>query len=539
MTLRQLVSNMPEKGRVDLNLDHVRDFDRLKNAVIAVMNTSGVSTGKGTHYNSREEEILARQKAGKTLFEMDRGIFMMIHALDGVTDDSKRTAVKALLMNNWDNYGNSVLDRDVEMEGVRRLTQSLPANRALNLFVEMREDRVNNTRTKKRLILPFLLNHPSLDWWAVKYRRKLRLALEHAWDKRTAGVIGSVINRERTPAEDRGLKERIDRYLAGGTDRDKVYECVSFILGNDGEYTLPLFRAFKAAKSDIAKGRKLPPEVLEGIRSTYHKSVSQKRILELTKDTSMTEKKKALVQRKAKKEKVEIAFNPMSRTATELYVLAYAEGMTGEIWNALMKKARIGARQLPVRFGKIGILVDDSFSMTGAETQKMRPMAVALAMKDVLVNIGETFAIRTASGRRVNRANPLPKPTGSTNLSAALVDLLEADVDTVFILSDGYENAPSGRVNEVMELLNKIGNRTPVYHINPVAGSESAEGLRNLSERIPTIPVSNPQGLALTLMRAMMEVDVKRGVEALAVMTLPKIGASRLSKKEKEVIENV
>ncbi len=535
MTLKQLVSNMPEKAGFDLNLDHVRDFDRLKDAVITVMNTSGVSTGKGTHYNTREEEMAARQKACEALFEMDRGVYLMIHALEGVTDDSKRTAIKALLMNNWEHYGHSVLDRKVEMQGIWRLTQSLQANRALNLLVEMRADRVNNTRTKQRLILPFILNHPNLEWWAVKYRRKLRGALEHAWDKRTTSVIKSLVGRERTAAEEKGLRERIDRHLKPGVDRDKVHECIAFILGVDGDYTLPLFRAFKAAKSDIAQGKTLPPEVLEGIRSTFHKNVSQKTILELTKDTSMTEKKKALVQRKAQKEKVEIAFNAMARTTVELYVLAYAQGMTDEIWDALMKKARNSARQFPVRFGQIGVLVDDSFSMIGAQTQKMRPMAVALAMKDVLINIGETFVIRTASGRRISRANPLPKPKGCTDLALALVELLETRVDAVFILSDGYENAPSGRINEVMELLNRIGDHTPIYHINPVQGSESRQGLRNLSDQIPCMPVSSPQGLALTLMRAMMEVDIKKGVRTLAAMTLPQIKASGLPDKRKEV----
>lgn len=77
----------------------------------------------------------------------------------------------------------------------------------------------------------------------------------------------------------------------------------------------------------FSQGAILPLEVLEGIRSTYHKSVSQKKILELTKGTSMTEKQRALIQRKAKKENVVVAFNPMARTAVELYILAYAEGM--------------------------------------------------------------------------------------------------------------------------------------------------------------------------------------------------------------------
>ena len=284
------------------------------------------------------------------------------------------------------------------------------------------------------------------------------------------------------------------------------------------------FKAFGEAKRDISKGKILPPEVLEGIRGMYHPTVSQKQTLELTKDTSMTEKKKSLVQRKAKKERVAIAFNPMARTATELYILAYAEGMTSDIWDALMQKGRTGAHQLPIRFRKVGILVDDSFSMSGSREQKLRPMAISLAMKDVLMNIGESSLIRTASGRTIHRENPIPRPVGRTDLASGLLDLLEAGSDVVFILSDGYENAPSGRIDEVMYLLRGwVGETTPVYHLNPVIGSESQSGLRTLSEEIPTIPVSHPQGLALTLMRAMIEVDVKRGIEAMAGMVLPKI----------------
>ncbi len=247
---------------------------------------------------------------------------------------------------------------------------------------------------------------------------------------------------------------------------------------------------------------------------------------------------------------MKIAFNPMARTAVELYILAYAEGMTDEIRNALMKKARMGAGQIPVRFDRVGILVDDSFSMSGIGTQKLRPMAAALAMKDVLANVGNSRVIRAASGRRINREYPLPRPKGSTNLALALVHLLEAGADVVFILSDGYENSPSGRVDEVMRLLDTIGDKTPVYHFNPVVGSESKTGMRNLSDRIPALPAGNPQGLALALARAMMEVDIKRGIEALAAMALPMIRtpsiqtpsnqkSSRVTGKGKGVIGHV
>jgi hypothetical protein len=150
-------------------------------------------------------------------------------------------------------------------------------------------------------------------------------------------------------------------------------------------------------------------------------------------------------------------------------------------------------------------------------------MAIALSMKDVLVNIGKVSVVKTASGRVINQAHPLPRPVGSTDLSVALIDLLESLVDAVFILTDGYENAPSGRIDEIMRLLDRIGNTTPVYQLSPAMAGESRVGLKTLSDRIPTFPISNPQALALTLVRAMIEVDVKQGIQALVSLTLPRI----------------
>lgn len=533
MTLKDLATNL-QTDKIQLDLRHIKDMNQLKEAVITMMNLSGVSTGKGTHYNSKEEEALVRQNASKTLFELDRGIFLMVHALGGVTDHAKRTGVKALLMNSWEKFADSILDEATEMDGIKQITRMLPANRQLNLFCELKADRVNNRRTKQRLILPLLLNSDKLELWAVKYRKKMKAAFEHAWDKTTAGVIRTILAKERTFKEDEGLAKRIDAYLKPGVNREKVYQCISFILGNREDFTLPLLNAFIDAKTDIKKGGILPAEVLEGIRSTYHPQVDQKTILELTKDF-MSEKKKSLVQRKAKSVGIEVSFNPMARTAVELYILAFADGMTPAIKAAIKTKGKAGARQLPIRYGKVGVLVDDSFSMTGSKEQKLRPMAAALAMKDVLINTGDTAVVTTASGRGITEKDLLLRPVGSTDLAMALVELIEADVETVFIVSDGYENAPSGRVNEVMRLLDKIGSTTPVYHINPVIAAESGGNLRTLSDRIPTIPAGNPENLALTMVRALIEADTQRGLEALAVMTLPKLTTRKLSCVRKEV----
>ena len=55
------------------------------------------------------------------------------------------------------------------------------------MFGMLRKERVNNARTR-RLILSTLLRADNLEFWSVKYRRKLATALIHAWGRRTASI---------------------------------------------------------------------------------------------------------------------------------------------------------------------------------------------------------------------------------------------------------------------------------------------------------------------------------------------------------------
>ena len=68
MTLQTLAAGLPEGG-TRLNIDHIEDFDRLKENVIAVMYLAGVSFGKGTHYNEHDEEMEACGLAAKALMK--------------------------------------------------------------------------------------------------------------------------------------------------------------------------------------------------------------------------------------------------------------------------------------------------------------------------------------------------------------------------------------------------------------------------------------------------------------------------------------
>src|SRR5262249_44275506 len=155
----------------------------------------------------------------------------------------------------------------------------------------------------------------------------------------------------------------------------------------------------------------------------------------------------------------------------------------------------------PVRYGTIGILVDASASMTGSEDQKLRPMAAALALRDLLQHTAQARVVY--AGGTVSASDAmLVRPSGDTGLAEALLDLLETLPQAIFVVSDGYENRPAGRLAEVVSELRRMGDATPVYHLNPVFAAE-VQGVRELVPGlVPTLPVSRPEALGIAMLRS-------------------------------------
>ena len=516
---------------VNVSLDHIPEqkLSKFADDLLSLMNLSGVDMGRDTHYDSKEEMELARIKLHKSVFTIDRTIYGCLFCLPGITDFAKQKAVVALLGNPWKKDVPSLLTREQEKEIIHCLVNSLQTNRIFNLFLTLKKERINNTRTRK-LILPFILNSNSLDYWSVKYRDKLRLSFEHAWNKRQTGIAKSILwkmfnNTPVTVKEEHILKSLIDVHFKTGYSLKEhnvaniAYECVSFILGNEGAYTLPLLQKFSDAKEDLTKGEGIPKEVLYGLRSTYHPDTEKSLVLELSKDT-MTTKEKRLVQKSAKKAGVKVDFDPRNYPVVDLYVYSFEMGLTDDITGALKSKAKKMAQGLPFRFDHIGILVDDSQSMRGSEEQKLRPMATTLATRDLLSFAGKKSTVVMSSGRNCP-VGQLIFPSGDSTFAEGLVEVLQEEPDSVFVLSDGYENAPAGRFSETLHLVREIGNNTPIYHINPVAASESKKGMRKLADEIPLMPIHKPEAIGLTLFKAMLEADPRRGITGLVHAALP------------------
>lgn len=504
------------------------------------LDVATTSFGRATHYNTREEQQVAELHAHDALLSMSRDLYAIFMALPGTLDRAVQIGLKKLLGTERNGVPEQLLLPWQEREILYHMMQALPAQRMLKLIDALRignEElglrKANNARTRK-MILRTLLGSSRLELWAVKYRSKVKRALIHAWGQRLASVIREIVNKKpgRWSDKEKGIMHKNVYRFSQKTNFGLACDCIQFVFtGKCSMYhsaRLPLITAFGEAKRDLKKGSKLPPEVLEGIRSTFHKDVPKEKIIEITKD-SMTNIQRLHVQKRAKEAGVEVEMDPLNYDAVQLYIYAFECGLNDEISQALYEKARRSAKAFPARYERVGIVVDMSKSMEGDKTQPLRPAATALAMRDMLVHTAEHGVTEYVGGG----GDPTPagsaslvRPLGDTALADALVRVLQKEPEAVFVISDGYENAPAGRFAEVMRLVREAGINTPIYHLNPVMAAES-RGIRELAadEGVPTLPVQNPKALATTFVRGLIETDPIRGINSLLQVAL-KVGPS-------------
>jgi len=501
--------------------------DELSKTVCDFLDTANSSMGRATHYNSRSEQQAAELQIHDRLFNSSRDLYTALLALPGLTDRSRQIGVKTLLSHSRNGTAPEFLTEASERIVLQHMFQSLPTPRMLKAIEGLRTGSeelnlraANNGRTR-RLILNTLLNSPRLPLWSVKYRRKMLKAFNHAWGKRLASIIRSILAKtpkSRNTKDREILQNNLTQHVHGGEKAVKAaHECVSFILGNRTRMTLPILKSYQQAKKELEKGKKLPLEVLEGIRSTFHPDVSPDEILSLTKNV-MTATQKKNVQRRAQKAGIEIKMDPMRFGLIELYLYAFEMGLNKQIEDAMTVKAEQAAKLLNLSYHKIGIVVDASQSMIGSHEQPLRPMASAMATRDVLQHATSAQTIRYVGGQ----PGVLVQPQGDTAIADAIVEILSTDqtVEAIYILSDGYENAPAGRTAEVMQCLRELGFNLPVFHLNPVFASESG-GVRQLdTENIVTMPVQSPEAMGASMLHGMIEAEPLKGIKILVRLAL-------------------
>ena len=519
--------NLP--ARIEARFSNIKGLSstNLGKDIETTMSLFGTDMNRATHYNTKEELVAMSEKQHREMFITDRTIYGCIACLPGTTDISKMKVVTNLLGIKWDQnheyqIQSPILTMDQERLIIDHLVSTLPPNRMINLFASFEDNRVNNARMRKT-VLPFILNSTNLGWWAVKYRKKLKTVLSHCWGKRMTSVIATILGKSaKTGKEEDILHTSISKYLVGGDTSkiDSVMESLCFIFSAPVIFTNPLFINFYESKIDFSKAKGLPKEVIEGIRAAYHPDLPQSETLKVAR-SSMTNKEKRLVQNQAQKAGVEVKWNPHTQPLVELMIYGFKMGFTNEIHEAIDGKAFKAAKQLPFDYEKVGIICDDSFSMSGSEDQKLKALAITYATVEMLRHLGNSTSIITTSKRHASYSN---KPAGETNLARPLITLLKSDLDAIFVVSDGYENAPEGRFGEVLKIArDKAGVDIPVYHFNPVGAAESKVALKRLSDDVPLTPVTNPEKMGLSLFKTMIAADPKKGLIELFNMVLPEI----------------
>ena len=493
--------------------------------VASFVDAAATALGRATHYNSRDEQQRAELAAHEGLLRLDRALYSLLLTLPGVLDRARQVGIKNLLSTSVDSASRRV-DAVDERRILGALLDELPAPRLFKLFEGLKAGspeegirKANNARSRK-LVLRTILSSPRIELWAIKYRSKMRLALTHAWGVRMSSILRAILAKDDAlwSAKERSiLHQEIDRHVS--FDLARAYACVGFVLGNRNRLGYPLLASFEAAKRDISAGERLPYEVLEGIRSVYHRETPNAEVLRLTAHT-LTRGQRMSVQRKAEEAQVDVRMDPADYDAVRLYVYAFEMGLTEEIVRELREKARKAAQGFPARFASIGILVDASAAMLGSGEQRLRPMATALALRDVLAQLGKARTVYAGHTPAVGEDH-LVRPSGDTSLAEGLMDLLEDGPEAIFVLSDGYENRPAGRFAELVTELRSLGIGTPIYHLNPVFAAESG-GVRELAPGlVPTLPAQRPESLGLSFLRGMLEADPMRGINALIRLARP------------------
>jgi hypothetical protein len=507
---------------------------KVSKIVCSFLDTAATSFGRATHYNTREEQQAAEINAHDKMMGLDRDLYAAFLTLPGVTDRSRQMGLRNLL--SLPRTKDGIFTTAQETDLLYGLLQQIPTQRLLKIIDAFRFTnldqgivKANNARTRK-LILRTLLNANKLEFWAVKYRQKIKRAITHALGQRRASIVRSILNKKPYDRSDKEwsilskfLNKHINSRRSAKKGLNDIYESIGFALGATNNLTLPLFVAYEQAKIDLSKGANLPPEVLEGIRASFHPKTPAAEVIKLVgKSGSVTKGQKMIMQRTAEKAGAKIEFDARDYDAVKLYIYAYERGLTNEIRKALDDKAKKAAEIFPVEYNNIGIIIDGSRSMEGDRTQFLRPISTALAMRDMLQYTGKSFITAYAGGGLLKPGDDtLVVPSGDTSLSEALIQLLQAnhELDTIFVVSDGYENCPAGRFAEVMLNIRAIGIETPIYHLNPVMAAES-KGVRQLSPEVASMPIQRPDALGLTILRGMIESDPISAINRLLSLAM-------------------
>ena len=433
--------------------------------MLLFVNAATASTGQREFYGEADAQRMSLEFLHDYMLGNYRELYAATLAL-GINDHNATLAIRRLLATGRDATAEQ---KAAEGELIARRLLELPPPRVFRLFKALRQDGVNNRRTRA-IVRDWFTALDSPAYHAVKYRSGFKAGLKHA---------------------------HVD--IGDGEMRD-------FLFGplQRKPYSTPILEMWRQAHYTSKALYKLPYTVAEGFAAKH--GIKREVFLDRIGDR-MTPREKlrtgddqldplALIDGSAKYCGPRVPW--LTRMAVRVLALPLDEraARRAELTGALRTFAAAEAGRLAGTWGRVTAVLDDSFSSFGSPVKRRRPLAVALACHFLL-------AALAAEGRYTplwvsGRDDPLLTfPNGATPLGLRLVDALETAPERIVVVSDGWDNSPPGLAREVLRVWRTRldpAQRVDVVHVNPVFDAEALD-VRALSPSVPSVGIRDAEDL--------------------------------------------
>ena len=508
----------------------------VKQSLIEGLTVASGSKSSATYYHSRDEQMKALQKEIQKMYGLSKELPLIIASQKGATGQF----VSEVLLNEFKNtlkggacnivnpidwYDNGLSDKAV-LTALNNLGENgIPY--VLRLFMDLKDAKINNERSRK-IILGFIWGQSNLEFYSLKYRNKIAKILRHVYGVKMTSVLLSIAQKNILSnglyGSDKELtiaNEDILKYFNGSDTR--AFKLLLFLFKRDNGIAynaneFSLLSEYQKAKTDITVVSNVPEEVLIGmVASTshpqYHSLWSTKVQREATKALIRKNVKVTSVNQQVRQTKSTAKLGVEKHVEVEkatdfmaLYKTGYETTFTAEIKNAIEKLAEKKKIQ-GFFYQNIGVIVDDSISMTGNKLEsKNTPRAIADFTGKVL-------------GKSATNATIVKTADVFTDLATGFIELLKKEnaskpYDAIFILTDGYENAYDGLTNEVISIWQaETGRNIPMFQISPITSAEMGANVRKLGNSVVTMAINNPVALQPQINARLLEIDTKRWLE--------------------------
>lgn len=408
--------------------------------VVHFLNSAFACTGQREFYENAHTQRVSIDFLHQYMLVNYRSVYMRSLAV-GINHFNQGQVILRLLAT-----GKQALPGEGRL--IARALETMPPQRAWKTLRDLRTLGINNRRARAVARDYLRGRDPAFD--CVKYRNKVKAVASHA-----------------------------HLALPG--------EAGAFLFGKGvARFRTPLFEQVRRARHSAEAVYDLPFTVAEGL-AAKHKIPREQFLAKI--QPQMTQAEKLRLQTVAGAG-IDLRRSPLTRLA--LYALSM-DVPGADVLDAMTQAAATVLRRTPMPLGKVAAVLDNSYSTSGTQEKKRRPLGVAWAVDHLLAAASREYRAFWTHPF----AGPKPQARGATDLATPILDALETAPDLVVIVSDAVDNDPPGAAGGVLRLwrsrLDPAG-RVAIVHLNPVfAASDYAP--RSLCDGVPTVGLRDAENL--------------------------------------------